>query len=119
MLTPQVRVEQNRMRGQLQQAIKSTVRDLRIAIAHEVEATWKTRAPVDTGAYRGSIHTIEDATKTTSIVTTDVPGDDPYDIYQEYGTEDTAAHPAARPAAEQHRQAYKGRAAQAVEDATS
>ncbi len=118
MITASVKVVQNRMLGHLQGALKRHVRDERVRIAHQVEEDWKKAAPVDSGAYRDSIHTIEDATKTTSIVTTDLPGDDPYDIYQEYGTEDTAAHPSARPSAEQSRQGLRARVALAVEDAT-
>lgn len=117
MITGSVKVTQNRLLGQLQGALKQHVRDERVRIAHQVEADWKAAAPVDSGQYRDSIHTIDDATKTTSIVTTDLPGD-PYDIYQEYGTEDTAAHPSARPSAERNRQGYRASVESAIEDAT-
>lgn len=112
-----VRVVQNRLSGELQRAVRKELGRLVDDVAHEVEADWKGRVPVDTGAYRDSIH-IEAPAELVRIVTTDVPGGDPYDIYNEYGTVDTTAQPSARPAAELHRQQFRAEGLAAIEKAT-
>lgn len=112
-----VRIVSNSLTGALQQVIRKAVRDERVKVAHELEADWKRSVPVESGAYRGSIHTIEDASPTTSVVTTNLP-DDPYDIYLEYGTGKMAPRRPARRAAARTRPKLPGRVARAVKDAT-
>src|SRR6478609_7037544 len=68
-------------------------------VAKAVESDWKAHAPVESGAYRNSIHTETGAEPGELIVATNVPGDDPYDIFNEYGTSDQAPNPVARKSA--------------------
>lgn len=75
----------------------------------DVEAQAKTRAPVDTGALRNSIHgTMTGATE--GEVTTGVE----YAVYQEYGTVYQSGQPFMRPAAEAVRPAFEAGARQIV-----
>ena len=65
------------------------------AISFQVEGGAKTRAPVDTGALKNSIHT-EQKGKNKYIVADSVE----YGIYQELGTHKMAAQPFMVPAVE-------------------
>jgi HK97 gp10 family phage protein len=67
----------------------------------DVEAQAKTRAPVDTGALRASIHG-EMTGDTEGQVTTGVD----YAVFQEYGTRHMPAHPFMTPAAEAVRPSF-------------
>lgn len=113
-----VKVTQNLLRGQVQRAIKHDLDELVEDVAEEVLEDWQRKAPVDEGDYRDSLH-IEKPREGTRVVASEVPGPDPYDIYQEYGTEEMAAHPSARPSAELHRDELKVRGAKAIEDAAT
>jgi hypothetical protein len=85
--------------------LQAAVRRGRVKTAYEAEAHWKERARVKTGRYRGSIHTDEDATPTSSVVGTDLT-DPLYPFYLEFGTRYMRAYPAATPAAEYARRRF-------------
>lgn len=76
----------------------------------DVEAQAKTRAPVDTGALRNSIHGTM-----TGPTEGEVSAGVDYAIYQEYGTRTMPAHPFMIPAAEAVRPAFLAGARQIVE----
>lgn len=80
-----------KLRGQLRSRASAIVR----ATALSIETDAKARAPVDTGALRGSIHT-EVVTDLSAIVGPSVD----YGDYVEYGTSRMAAQPFMTPAAE-------------------
>jgi HK97 gp10 family phage protein len=88
-------------------------------VAKAVESDWKAHAPVLSGAYQESIHIENGRGPGELIVTTDVPGDDPYDIFNEYGTEAQAPNPVARKAAERQRKTMRGKAAAKIRQAAS
>lgn len=73
---------------------------IKAAAMTHTEARWKRTAPVDTGSYRRSIHTvIEDASwdYCRVVVGTDII-DPPYPWFLEVGTSRMSARPSARPA---------------------
>ncbi len=65
---------------------------------HDIEATWKQLAPVDTGNYVNSVHA-----EMTGPLTAEVSSGVIYGPFLEYGTRYMAAQPSAVPAAEQNR----------------
>lgn len=113
-----VRIVSNSLTGAIQKAIHAVVEDVVDETAHAVADDWRSRAPVDEGDYRDSIHVEDGAHDLQKIVTTDLPGDDPYDIYYEYGTEAQEPKPVARQAANRHRKTYPATAARKIKEAT-
>lgn len=68
--------------------------------AHDIEATAKSLAPVDTGALKNSIGS------DISALHAEIGPTVSYGIYQEFGTSRMAPHPFMGPALEQHTAAF-------------
>lgn len=64
--------------------------------------------PTATGAMRGALHVVDDAArKQYRVEVADIPGRDPMvPVYYEFGTVETPAHPAFRPAVDENRDGY-------------
>jgi HK97 gp10 family phage protein len=86
------------------------VREVRTA-AFALEAAWKARAPVDTGAYRNSIQASMVGTTEAEVAT----GLE-YPPYLEWGTRHMSARPSAIPAAEAVRPGFEAAVAAALKD---
>jgi HK97 gp10 family phage protein len=80
--------------------------------AKDVEARAKVRAPVDTGALKGSIQA-----RPVDELTSEVVVGQEYGIYQEFGTVRMPARPYLRPAVEEVAPAFEQAIAQAIEEA--
>lgn len=113
-----VKIVSNDLQGAIQKAIHGAVKEIVSETANAIQEEWKRRAPVDEGDYRDSIHVEDGKHDLQKIVATDVPGDDPYDIYNEYGTESQAPNPVARQAANRERRTYSSKAAKKIQEAT-
>jgi len=70
--------------------------------AYRVEAGWKARAPVDTGAYRRSIGTQKQGDADYAVLSSLE-----YPIYLEYGTRFMAPRPSMTPAVEEERPRFE------------
>jgi hypothetical protein len=113
-----VRIVSNGLDGAIERAIHDAVVDVVTQTANAVADDWKSHAPVESGDYRGSIHVEDGDHDLQKIVTTALPGDDPYDIYNEYGTHEQSPNPVARQSANRHRKAYPNDAAKKIKEAT-
>lgn len=114
-----VNVLQNTLATETKRAIHSAIASVVEESAEDVRRDWKARAPVDRGDYRDSIRVEKGKHEGQRIVATNLPGDDPYDIYYEFGTEDQPARPVARQAANKHRKGFRTKVTRKVEDATA
>jgi HK97 gp10 family phage protein len=83
------------------------------ATAFAIEAGWKRRAHVLTGAYRNSIRTMHPPGAHTAYVFTNIE----YAPFEEFGTRFRPGHPAMRPAVEEQRPLYVDRMKAAMQQA--
>lgn len=112
-----VKVVENLLTGAAKKKVTIAVETIVEEVADAVADEWRRRVPVDEGDYRDSIHVEDGSHPLERIVTTDLPGDDPYDIYLEYGTVDQDPNPVAKRAANTQRKAFRTKAARKIKEA--